>query len=114
MKIAISSTGKEPTDRVSDVFARCPYFVFADIEEGEIKKIEIIENKVAGQLSRAGISAAQLIVEKNVKAVILKNIGPRAFDVLNRFKIDVYIGEETIEKVLEKFIEGKLKKNKSK
>ena len=110
MKIAISSTGKELTDNVSEVFARCPYFIIAEIENEKIQKTEVIENKIADQLGQAGISAAQLMAEKDIKAVIAKNIGPRALDVLDQFKIDVYAGGGTIEKALQEFIEGKLKK----
>jgi len=110
MKIAISSTGKNLTDNVSEVFARCPYFIVAEVENGKIQKIEVIENKIANQLGQAGISAAQQMAEKDIKAVITKNVGPRALDVLNQFQIGIYAGEGTVEKVLQEFIEGKLKK----
>jgi len=110
MKIGISSTGKELTDNVSEVFARCPYFIIVEVENGKIQETEIIENKIASQLGQAGISAAQQMAEKDIKAVITKNVGPRALDVLNQFKIDIYVGEGTIEKVLQEFIDGKLKK----
>ena len=110
MKIAISSTGKNLTDNVSEVFARCPYFIVAEVEDGKVQKTEVIENKTANQLGQAGISAAQLMAEKNIKAVIAKNVGPRALDVLNQFKIGIYAGDGTIKEVLQEFIDGKLKK----
>jgi len=110
MKIAVSSTGKKLTDNVSEVFARCPYFVIAEIENEKIQKVETIENKIANQLGQAGISAAQLMAEKDIKAVITKNVGPRALDVLNQFNIGIYYGDGTIEKVLQEFIDGKLEK----
>jgi predicted Fe-Mo cluster-binding NifX family protein len=110
MKIAISSTGEKLTDKVSEVFARCPYFVIAEIENKKIQTTEILENKIADQLGQAGISASQLMAEKDIRAVITKNVGPRALDVLNQFKIGIYTGEGTIEKVLQDFIDGKLKK----
>ena len=109
MKIAISSTGKELTDNVSEVFARCPYFVIAEIENGEIKETEIIENKNADQMGGAGLSTAQLMAEKNVNAVISGNVGPRALDVLRQFNIKVYYGEGIIKEVLQEFINGELK-----
>ena len=110
MKIAISSTGKNLTDNVSEVFARCPYFIVAEVEDGKVQKTEVIENKIANQLGQAGISAAQLMAEKNVNAVITKNVGPRALDVLRQFNIGIYAGDGTIEKVLQEFIDEKLKK----
>jgi len=112
MKIAVSSTGQKLTDNVSDVFARCPYFVIAEIENNKIQKTEIIKNKIAGQLGQAGISVAQLMAEKDIKVVIAKNVGPRALDVLNQFKIEIYYGEGRIEEALREFVDGKLKKNK--
>lgn len=110
MKIAISSTGKNLTDNVSEIFARCPYFIIAEVENGKIQKTEVMENKIADQLGQAGISAAQQMAEKDVKTVITKNVGPRALDVLKQFNIEIYHGDGTIEKVLQEFIDGKLKK----
>jgi predicted Fe-Mo cluster-binding NifX family protein len=110
MKVAISSSGEKLADNVSEVFARCPYFVIAEIEDKKIQKTEVIENKIADQLGQAGISAAQLMAEKDAKVVITRNVGPRALNVLNQFQIGVYIGEGSVEKVLQEFIDGKLKK----
>ena len=110
MKIAVSSTEKHFNGKVSDVFARCPYFVIAEIENEKIQIVETIENKSANQLGQAGISAAQLMAEKNVNTVITKNMGPRALDVLKQFNIAIYYGDGAIEKVLREFIDGKLEK----
>jgi predicted Fe-Mo cluster-binding NifX family protein len=110
MKIAISSTGENLTDNVSEVFARCPYFIIAEVENGKIQKTEVMENKIANQLGQAGILAAQQMAEKDIKAVITKNVGPRALDVLNQFNIGIYAGNGTIEKVFQEFIKGKLEK----
>jgi predicted Fe-Mo cluster-binding NifX family protein len=112
MKIAVSSTGKSLESNVSDIFARCPYFIIVEIENGKIQKVETIENKNANQLGQAGISVAKFLAEKNVKAVITGNVGPRAFDVLKQFNIEIYQGEGKVKEVIEKFIEGKLEKFK--
>ena len=112
MKIAVSSTGKNLTDSVSEVFARCPYFIIAEIENQEIKRFEAMKNESENQMGGAGISAAQLMAEKNINAVITKNVGPRALDVLKQFNIEIYYGDGAIKKVLQEFIDGKLgKKN---
>ena len=110
MKIVISSNGKDLTDNVSEVFARCPYFIIAEIENEKIQKVETVENKSANQLGQAGISVAKLMAEKNVNVVIAGNIGPRSFDILRQFNIEVYKGEGKVKEVLEKFIKGKLEK----
>ena len=95
---------------MSEVFARCPYFIIAEIKNRKIEKTEIIKNENTNQMSGAGISAAQLMAEKDVNAVITKNVGPRALDVLNQFNIGIYYGNGRIKKVLQEFIDGKLKK----
>ena len=110
MKIALSSTGKNLTDNVSEVFARCPYFIIAEIENDKIQKIETIENKSADQLGQAGISVAQLMAEKDINAVITKNVGPRALDALKQFNIAIYYGDGAIKDILQEFIDGKLEK----
>ena len=99
---------------VSDVFARCPYFIIVEIENQKIEKFEVIKNESENQMSGAGISAAQLMPEKNVNAVITGNVGPRAFDVLKQFNIEIYTGSGIIKEVLQKFINGKLKKIENK
>lgn len=110
MKVAVSSIGKNLESQVSTVFGRCPYFVIAEIEKKKIVKVEAIENTRSSQIGGAGISTAQVIAEKDVKAVITGNIGPRAFDVLRQFKIEVYNGSGLVKEVLQKFIDGKFKK----
>jgi predicted Fe-Mo cluster-binding NifX family protein len=110
VKIAISSTGKKLTDNISEVFARCPYFIITEIKDQKIEKSEAIKNESENQMGGAGISAAQLMAEKNINAVITGNVGPRALDVLKQFNIEVYFGSGAIKKVLQKFIDGKLEK----
>jgi len=110
MKVAISSNGKDLESEVSEVFARCPYFVIVEIENGKIKKFEALKNESENQMAGAGISAAQLMAEKDIVAVITKNIGPRAFDVLKQFNIEIYLGSGAVKEILQEFINRKLKK----
>jgi len=110
MKIAISSIGKSLSDNVADVFGRCPYFIIAEIENQKIERTETIKNENESQMGGAGISTAQLMAEKNVNAVITKNMGPRALDALKQLNIEIYSGSGVIKEVLQEFIEGKLEK----
>lgn len=112
MKVAISSLGKDLDSTVSEVFGRCPYFIIAEIEGKKIKGFEAVENTFANQMGNAGISAAQAVAEKDVKAVITGNLGPKASDVLRQFDIESYIGYGRVREVLQKFMEGKLGKAK--
>jgi predicted Fe-Mo cluster-binding NifX family protein len=110
MKIAISSAGKDIDSDVDNVFGRCPFFIFADIEGKKITKVEAIKNISAEKTGGAGISAAQAVAEKGAKAVITGNVGPRAMDVLRQFNIEIYNGSGTVKEALQGFIDGKLGK----
>jgi len=108
MKIAISSTGKELSDSVAELFGRCPYFVIVEIENSKITKADAIKNDNENQASGAGMSAAKLLAENNVNVIIARTVGPRAMDVLKQFNIEVYNGEGVIKDVIQKFIDKKL------
>jgi len=110
IKIAVSSTGKDLNNKIAEVFGRCPYFIIAEIESQKIKKTEAVKNENNNQMSGVGVLTAQLLAEKNIKAVITKNVGPRAMDVLKQFNIAVYSGSGVIKEALQEFIEKKLKK----
>jgi predicted Fe-Mo cluster-binding NifX family protein len=110
-KIAVSVKENSLDSEISEIFARCPYFIIAEIKDGKIEKTEIIENKSLDQMSGAGISAAQLMAEKDIRAVITGNVGPRALDVLKQFNISIYYYKGIAKDALGKFIEGKLKMN---
>lgn len=108
MKIAVSSSGKDVNSQIDSRFGRCPYFVIVDIEDNKINGSEAIENTSAAQMGGAGVSAAQLIADKEVKAVITGNMGPRAFSVFEQLSIEVYQGTGTVKEAVEKFIKGEL------
>jgi predicted Fe-Mo cluster-binding NifX family protein len=107
VKIAIASSGKTLESQVDPRFGRCPYFLIID---SETEEFETLEN-TAGQAPRgAGISAAQLIADKGVEAVMAGNFGPNAINVLGASKIKIFTGVSgvTAKEALKKFKEGKL------
>ncbi len=110
MKVAISSNGENLSDEVSEVFARCPYFILVDIEGGKIIKSEALKNKAGFQMSGVGVYTSKFLAEKKVETVIAKNIGPRAFDLLKQFNIEIYQAEGKIEEALDKFSRGQLER----
>ena len=89
MKICVATTQGGLDDQVCPVFGRCPTFTFVDVEEKEIKNVEVIPNEFAGAAGGAGIQAAQLVVNKEANAVIAGNYGPNAFPILNQAGVDV-------------------------
>lgn len=108
MKIAITSTGNNLDSEVSLVFARCPYFIVADLENGEIKETSAIENPSKNERG-AGISATQFISNKNVDALISDAVGPNAFNLLKKVGIKMYKPQSgTVKDNLKLFTENKL------
>ncbi len=97
MKIAISAAKDNIDSNISDVFGRCPYFIFLDISN-----MEIVKNIYSEQAGGAGMSAAKLVVEKGAEAVLTNNVGPRALDVLKQFNIKIIEGSGNIKDALKK------------
>ncbi len=89
MKIAISATGSTLDAEVDPRFGRCQYFIITDTETPQF---EVVENSSAAASGGAGISAAQMIVGKGVKAVLTGNCGPNAYQVLSSAGIEVVTG----------------------
>ena len=111
MKIAISSSGKDVDGDVSNVFGRCPYFIIATIENNELKDYNYVKNEAMNQRGGAGTAAAQLIAEEDAKAVISTNIGPHAYDVLERLEIQMYKAKgKSIKENIDLFIQDNLEK----
>lgn len=109
MKIAISSTGKTLESDVDARFGRCSYFLIVEIEKNKIKDFKAIENTAKAQMGGAGITAGEIVANQKVNAIITVNLGPRAFSVFGQFKIKIYQGEGKIKKVVQDFIDNKLK-----
>ena len=108
MKIAIASSGKDLDSQIDPRFGRCPYFLIVD---SETEEFEAVEN-TAGQAARgAGISAAQVVANKGVGAVIAGNFGPNAVHVLSTSKIKIFGGVSgiTAKEVVKKYKAGDLK-----
>jgi predicted Fe-Mo cluster-binding NifX family protein len=108
MKIAIASLGKTLESQVDPRFGRCPYFLIID---SETEEFEVLEN-TAGEVGRgAGISAAQLIVNRGVSTIIAGNFGPNAFNVLRASGIKIFAGVSgmTIKMAIKGYKDGKLK-----
>jgi len=109
MKLAISSTGKNLESEVDARFGRCNYFLIVEIENEKIKDFKAIENTAKAQMGGAGITAGEIVAKQKVDTIITVNLGPRAFSVFEQFKIKIYQGEGKIKKVVQDFLNGKLK-----
>jgi hypothetical protein len=76
MKIAVSASSPALESPVDPRFGRCLYFLIVDPETMEF---EAVENPYVSASGGAGIQAAQLVIQKNVEAVLTGSCGPNAF-----------------------------------
>ncbi|BCZ44446.1 diguanylate cyclase [Clostridium gelidum] len=106
MKIAISANG-ENNESVLDVrFGRCEYFQIHDTEKKEVK---ILENLGKCANGGAGIVAANQLIDENINVIITGNLGPNAFELMEKAEIKAYKCENiSITSVLEKYNNNEL------
>lgn len=107
MKIAIATSGRTLESLVDARFGRCLNFLIVDSQTNEF---EVMENTAQQAFRGAGISAAQMVVNQGVKAVIAGNFGPNAVNVLNRSGIKIFKTALGIKakQALEEYKSGKL------
>lgn len=86
MRILISTEKDIIDSNISELFARSPCFIIA--ENGKV--VETIKNTNINMAGSAGVAAAKLVAEKKADAIITANLGPRALEVLEQFKIKIY------------------------
>ena len=107
MKICISSSGTDLESQTDPRFGRCPYFIIVDIDT---MKFEALPNQSISAMHGAGIGAAQMVANKNVKVVITGNVGPNAHQVLSSTGIKIITGVTgNVKNTIEKFRSGELK-----
>jgi len=106
MKICIATSGLDLNSPVSQVFARCVYFLIVDSETGKLKTVA---NKAKETERGAGFAAAKTVANLGVKVIICGSIGPNAQMVLEQSGIKVISGFSGIAKdALEKLKAGKI------
>ena len=111
MKIAVSATIDNLDSMVDARFGRCPYFLIVEIDGNEIKGHESIKNQSVNAMGGAGIQAAQIVANKDVKVVITGNIGPNSFNVLSQtgIKILTGVGGISVKEAIKKYLKGEIK-----
>ena len=83
MKVAISATGNSLDSMVDPRFGRAAWFLIVDTDSKQL--IEAIDNTTGKEAAHgAGISAAALVADKGVKAVLTGRVGPKALPVLDK------------------------------
>lgn len=87
MLIAVSTDMRDSDPPVSANFGRSRFFVLNDNVDNANEELQ---NPYADSLGDAGIQSAQLLIERNIDAVITGGIGRNALRVLSAAGIQVY------------------------
>lgn len=91
MKVVISATGDNLSSVVDRRFGRCPWLLFIDTESQEY---EVVKNPSADSASGAGTACAQLVLRREVDAVISGQVGPNAHEVLKQGGVKIFIAPQ--------------------
>jgi predicted Fe-Mo cluster-binding NifX family protein len=106
MIVAVSADENNPDAPLSSQFDNSRCFVLFDADD---KEWEVVENPYADSLGDAGIQSAQVLIKRNVDAVITDAIGENAFKVLSAAGVPVFRGERrNVKEVVGLFLEDRL------
>jgi len=108
MKIVVSSTGDSIDSDVDIRFGRCSYFLLIEADK-DIKLLKA-EKNLGASGHGAGLAAAEQVANLKAEKVITGNLGPNAFRVLDRFKIECYSGSGKVRDAVKGLLQGKLEK----
>jgi predicted Fe-Mo cluster-binding NifX family protein len=106
MKLCVTSTGKDLDSKVDFHFGRAPYFLIVNTDT---MAFDIVKNTAQVTGRGAGISAAQIILDKSSAAVLTGVIGPNAFHALKLAHVEIYeglSGSDTVREAVDKFKKG--------
>jgi predicted Fe-Mo cluster-binding NifX family protein len=92
MRIAVAANDNQGLEgTVSEHFGRCPYYTLADVEDGEIKEVEVVNNPFYLSHGQQG-EVPSFIHSQGVNLMITGGMGPHAIGFFNQFGIDVVTG----------------------
>ena len=103
-KICLSATDKGMDSDIDPRFGRAPYFLILD---PSAQQIEVVRNPYLEDAQGAGISSAQMLVDKGVRIILTGQVGPKADQVLRAAGVQVISGASgTIREAIQNFARG--------
>ncbi|MGI6316544.1 MAG: NifB/NifX family molybdenum-iron cluster-binding protein [Christensenellales bacterium] len=106
MKIAIPVDEINLGSGVCSSFGRAPYFLLYNTDT---KESNYLENTAAANQGGAGIMAAQVLADHDVKALLTPRCGKNAEDVLRRSEVLIYKSiPGTVQQNIDAFLAEKL------
>jgi len=79
MKIAVAASGKTAKASVSNMAAKCPYYLIFN-NKGEL--IEVIDNPYKDASGGAGPSAANFLAQRGIDIIVAGSFGSKMIDAL--------------------------------
>lgn len=107
MKLCITATGKTTDSNIDARFGRASWLLIIDTDTGAI--IEALENTASAQTQGAGITAAKVVSDKSVDAILTGSVGPNATSVFQTSGVRLFEGaspQDTVQEALAKFKQG--------
>lgn len=74
-------------DVVSEVFGKAKTFTIVDVEDGEVKNVQVIDNPAASYEYGAGPVTVKMLADLNVDLVVTAELGPGALTLLEQNNI---------------------------
>jgi len=88
LRIAVPTKTHEGLDDVvSEVFGKAKTFTIVDVEDGEVKNVQVIDNPAASYEYGAGPVAVKTLADLKVNLVMAAELGPGASGLLEHYKI---------------------------
>jgi predicted Fe-Mo cluster-binding NifX family protein len=87
MKICITAKGTTLDALTEERFGRAPYFIVVESENGSF---EAIKNPYADIMGGVGPKVAQLLIARDIKALVSGQVGGNAQEVLAAAGIEMY------------------------
>lgn len=108
MRIAVTSESNTGLDSpTSHHFGRCPYYVFVDVEENEIKGVHTTPNPFASGHQPGQVP--QFIHQQDANVILSGGMGYRAINFFQQLDIKVATGaQDTVGETVQRFLNGEL------
>ena len=109
MKIAVSAETNQGTESiVAHHFGRCPYFALVEVEDNQIRSVEMLENPYFESHQPGQVPG--FIKQKNAQVMLSGGMGRRAIGFFKDFGIEAATGASgTVQETVEAFLDGKLR-----
>jgi predicted Fe-Mo cluster-binding NifX family protein len=109
MRIAVSADQDKGLESpVSHHFGRCPYYVLADLEQGEVQNVQTVANPFFNQHQPGQVP--QFIHRHGAHVIITGGMGRRAIGFFQQYEIEpVTNAFGTVGQVLKEYLNGGLR-----